>query len=269
MEKAKKNCQKITSEKAQEPKDQHKRKNQKDGAGQKKKRKSDGETLNDGHKDQKAKERKEKKKKKVEEQTRQNLLQEARKKQAAERWSSTSPDQSASFVPVPIHGGNDSSTQLPSTCSSAPSRAVQQTNQLSAHPPRTAQYTTPTPFTTLSTQYLLNAHHPLSTQLLLDTQHPLSTQQQFNTQHPLNMQHPLSTKHPLSTQHQLNVQRQLHAQHQLNAQHPLRKQHQVNAQIKLQLEESKQQCQSNQNLLLIQEEAFIFKLWMLIAAMMK
>lgn len=261
LEKAKKNCQKITSEKAQEPKDQHKRKNQKDGAGQKKKRKSDGETLNDGHKDQKAKERKEKrkekKKKKVEEQTRQNLLQEARKKQAAERWSSTSPDQSASFVPVPIHRGNNSSTQLPSTCSSAPSRAVQQTNQLSAHPPRTAQYTTPTPFTTLSTQYLLNAHHPLSTQLLLDTQHPLSTQQQFNTQHPLNMQH------PLSTQHQLNVQRQLHAQH------PLRKQHQVNAQIKLQLEESKQQCQSNQNLLLIQEEAFIFKLWMLIAAMMK
>ena len=172
-------------------------------------------------------------------------------------------------VPAPIHRGNDSSTQLPSTCSSAPSRAVQQTNQLSAHPPRTAQYTTPTPFTTLSTQYLLNAHHPLSTQLLLDTQHPLSTQQQFNTQHPLNMQHPPSTQHPLSTQHQLNVQRQLHAQHQLNAQHPFRKQHQVNAQIKLQLEESKQQCQSNQNLLLIQEEAFIFKLWMLIAAMMK
>ena len=32
LEKAKKNCGKITSEKAQEPKDQHKRKNQKDGA---------------------------------------------------------------------------------------------------------------------------------------------------------------------------------------------------------------------------------------------
>ena len=79
LEKAKKNCEKITSEKAQEPKDQHKRKNQKDGTGQKKKRKSDGETLNDGHEDQKAKERKEKKKKKEEEQTRQNLLQEARK----------------------------------------------------------------------------------------------------------------------------------------------------------------------------------------------
>jgi len=63
LEKAKKNCEKITSEKAQEPKDQQKRKNQKDGAGQKKKRKSDGETLNDGHEDQKAKERKEKKRK--------------------------------------------------------------------------------------------------------------------------------------------------------------------------------------------------------------
>lgn len=191
------------------------------------------------------------------------MLQEARKKQAAERWSSTSPDQSASFVPVPIHRGNDSSTQLPSKCSSAPSRPVHQTNRQFIHP---GQHNTQHQLHLqhlLSTQYLLNAQHPLSTQLLLNTQHPLSTQQQFNTQHPLSMQH------PLSTQHQLNVQRQLHAQHQLNAQHPLRKQHQVNAQIKLQLEESKQQCQSNQNLLLIQEEAFIFKVWMLIAAMMK
>ena len=255
LEKAKKNCQKITSEKAQEPKGQHKRKNQKDGAGQKKKRKSDGETLNDGHKDQKAKERKEKrkekKKKKEEEQTRQNLLQEARKKQAAERWSSTSPDQSASFVPVPIHRRNDSSTQLPSTCSSAPSRAVQQTNRQLIHP---GQH---------NTQHQLHLQHLLSTQYLLNAQHPLSTQLLLNTQHPLSMQH------PLSTQHQLNVQCQILAQHQLNAQHPLRKQHQVNAQIKLQLEESKQQCQSNQNLLLIQEEAFISKVWMLIAAMMK
>ena len=257
LEKAKKNCQKITSEKAQEPKDQHKRKNQKDGTGQKKKRKSDGETLNDGHEDQKAKERKEKKKKKEEEQTRQNLLQEARKKQAAERWSSTSPDQSASFVPVPIHRRNDSSTQLPSTCSSAPSRAVQQTNRQLIHP---GQH---------NTQHQLHLQHLLSTQYLLNAQHPLSTQLLLNTQHPLSMQHPLSTQHRLSTQHQLNVQRQILAQHQLNAQHPLRKQHQVNAQIKLQLEESKQQCQSNQNLLLIQEEAFISKVWMLIAAMMK
>ena len=35
LEKAKQNCEKITSEKAQEPKDQHKRNYQKDGAGQK------------------------------------------------------------------------------------------------------------------------------------------------------------------------------------------------------------------------------------------
>ena len=153
LDKGKKNADK------EGPKGQQKRKNQMDGAGQKKKKKSDNQAQNDKEMDQKAKEREGKKKKREEEQKRQNFLQEARKAQAAQRWSSTCSNsdvtivtpQSVNFTPVPLHRGNGSSTplplsspqDLPLTCTSAPSHAVKQTNQLSAYPMTTEQDTTP------------------------------------------------------------------------------------------------------------------------------
>lgn len=122
--------------------------------------------------DQKAKEREGKKKKKEEEQRRQNFLQEGRKAQAAQRWSSTSSNsdvtivapQSANFTPVPLHRGNGSSTllplsspkYLPLTCTSAPSHADQQTNQLSGNPLTTEQETTPSLHSTPAQSTALN-----------------------------------------------------------------------------------------------------------------
>lgn len=137
-----------------------------------KKKKSDNQAQNDKEVDQKAKERQGKKKNKDEEQRRQNFLQEARKVQAAQRWSSTSSNsdvtivtpQSANFIPVPLHWVNGSSTplplsspqDLPLSCTSAPSHADQQTNQLSANPLTTEQDTTPSLHSTPAQSTALN-----------------------------------------------------------------------------------------------------------------
>ena len=82
---------------------QQKRKNQKDAVGPKKRKKpeTDDKAETDREKDKKAKEKEDKRKKKEEEQRRKDFLLEAKKAQAAERWSSSSLD-AANFTPEPL-----------------------------------------------------------------------------------------------------------------------------------------------------------------------
>lgn len=97
LEKANKTDDKATKE------GQKKRKNQKDAVGQKKKKKpeNDDQAEIDRDKDKKAKEKEDKRKKKEEEQRRKDFLLEAKKAQAAERWSSTALD-ATNFTPEPL-----------------------------------------------------------------------------------------------------------------------------------------------------------------------
>ena len=97
LEKANKTVDKSTKE------SQQKRKNQKDAVGQKKKKKAetDDQAKIDREKDKKVKEKEDKRKKKEEEQRRKDFLLEAKKAQAAERWSSTALD-ATNFTPEPL-----------------------------------------------------------------------------------------------------------------------------------------------------------------------
>ena len=97
LEKANKTDDKATKE------GQQKRKNQKDAVGQKKKKKpeTDDQAEIDREKDKKAKEKGDKRKKKEEEQRRRDFLLEAKRAQAAERWSSTALD-AINFTPEPL-----------------------------------------------------------------------------------------------------------------------------------------------------------------------
>lgn len=110
LEKANKTDDKATKE------GQQKRKNQKDAVGQKKKKKpeTDDQAEIDREKEKKAKEKEDKRKKKEEEQRRKDFLLEARKAQAAERWSSTSLD-ATNFTPEPLRRASNPTTTTPHT----------------------------------------------------------------------------------------------------------------------------------------------------------
>lgn len=118
LEKAKKNEGKETGKEA--PKVQQKRKNlESPGDGQKKK-KTGSQVRSTKGSEQKEKEKEEKKKKKEEEQTRQKFLLEARKAQAALRWTPSRPNQEEGveivspqngiFRPEPLRRTSESST---------------------------------------------------------------------------------------------------------------------------------------------------------------
>lgn len=110
LEKANKTDDKATKE------GQQKRKNQKDAVGQKKKKKpeTDDQAEIDREKEKKAKEKEDKRKKKEEEQRRKDFLLEARKAQAAERWSSTSLD-ATNFTPEPLRRASNPTATTPHT----------------------------------------------------------------------------------------------------------------------------------------------------------
>ena len=113
---------------------QQKRKNQNDTVGKKNKKKpeTDDQAKNAREKDRKAKEKEDKRKKKEEEQRRKDFILEAKKAQAAERWSSTSLD-TTNFTPEPLRRASN-----PTPAAHAP---VQLTTPV--EPMITAPHTTP------------------------------------------------------------------------------------------------------------------------------
>ena len=123
LEKAKKNEGKETGKEA--PKVQQKRKNlESPGDGQKRK-KTGSQVRSNKDSEQKEKEKEEKKTKKEEEQTRQKFVLEARKAQAALRWTPSRPNQEEGveivspqngiFRPEPLRRTSESSTTNPLT----------------------------------------------------------------------------------------------------------------------------------------------------------
>ena len=133
LEKANKTDDKATKE------GQQKRKNQKDAVGKKKKKKpaTDDQAEIDREKDKRAKEKEDKRKKKEEEQRRKDFLLEAKKAQAAERWSTTALIDATNFTPEPLRRASN-----PTPMPHAP---VQQTTP--AEPPIPAPRATPSQLT--------------------------------------------------------------------------------------------------------------------------
>lgn len=132
LEKANKTEDKATKE------SQQKRKNQNDAVGQKKKKKpeTDDQAKIDREKDKKVKEKEDKRKKKEEEQRRKDFLLEAKKAQAAERWSSTALH-ATNFTPEPLRRASNPTAM--------PHVPVQLTTP--AEPSITAPHTTPSQLT--------------------------------------------------------------------------------------------------------------------------